>query len=53
MKKTAIETKPSVTVEVNVTKIVKYACIASVLIIGIIFGTTCYQKVLKQCHESK
>ena len=46
MKKVDSETKPTVTVEVNVTKIVKYACIASVLIIGIIFGTKCYSKIL-------
>lgn len=48
MKKLDNETKPAVTIEVNVTKIVKYACIASVLIIGIIFGTKCYCKILSE-----
>jgi hypothetical protein len=34
-----------VTVNVDVTRIVKYACIAGVLIVGIILGTRC-------CHNS-
>ena len=46
MKREDNATKPAVIIEVNVTKIVKYACIASVLIIGIIFGTKCYSKIL-------
>lgn len=32
----------SVQVKVDATKIVRYLCIAGVLIIGIIFGTRCY-----------
>ena len=43
----------SVTVKVDVTKIVRYACVASVFIIGIIFGTRCYNKMLdKNCSIS-
>jgi len=42
-----------VTVKVDVTKIVKYVCVASVFIIGIIFGTRCYNKILdKNCSIS-
>jgi hypothetical protein len=37
----------SVTVRVDVTKIVKYVCIAGVMVVGIIFGTKCYQKILE------
>lgn len=37
-----------VLVSVDVTKIVKYCCIASVLIIGIIFGTSAYRKFLEK-----
>jgi len=36
----------AVTVSVDVTKIVKYVCIAGVIIVGIIFGNRCYQKML-------
>ncbi|NLP35122.1 MAG: hypothetical protein GX359_08005 [Clostridiales bacterium] len=36
----------SVTVNVDVTKIVKYVCITGVFIVGIIFGTRCYYKLL-------
>jgi hypothetical protein len=35
-----------VTVNVDVTKIVKYVCIAGIFVVGIIFGTRCYQKLL-------
>lgn len=38
----------SVTVLVDVTKIVKYSCIAAICIVGIIFGTRCYQKMLDE-----
>lgn len=38
----------SVTVLVDVTKIVKYSCIAAIFIVGIIFGTRCYQKMLDE-----
>lgn len=36
----------SVNVSVDVTKIVKYACCTAVVIVGIIFGTRCYQKMM-------
>jgi len=36
----------TVTVSVDVTKIVKYVCIAGVFIVGIVFGNRCYQKML-------
>lgn len=39
----------SVDVSVNVTKIVKYVCFAGIVIVGIIFGTRCYQKMIE--HE--
>lgn len=38
----------SVTVKVDVTKIVKYVCITGIFIVGIIFGTKCYQKMLEE-----
>lgn len=37
----------SVKVSVDVTKIVKYACCAAVLIVGIIFGTRCFHKMME------
>lgn len=33
-----------VSVNVDVPKIVKYLCVAGVLIVGIIFGSKCYRK---------
>jgi hypothetical protein len=42
------ENGSSVTVHVDVTKIVKYVCIAGICIVGIIFGTRCYQKMLEE-----
>jgi len=36
------------TLNIDVTKIVKYVCIAGVLIVGIVFGTMCYMKLLRQ-----
>jgi hypothetical protein len=36
----------SVNVTVDVTKIVKYICFAGIAIVGIIFGTKCYQKMM-------
>jgi len=42
------EAGSSVTVKVDVTKIVKYVCITSIFIVGIIFGTKCYQKMLAE-----
>ncbi|WMJ89479.1 hypothetical protein [Anaerocolumna sp. MB42-C2] len=35
-----------VSVKVDVTKIVKYVCIAGVLIVAIIFTTKCISKIL-------
>lgn len=37
----------SVNVLVDVTKIVKYLCFAGIVIVGIIFGTRCYQKMIE------
>ncbi|NLO08862.1 MAG: hypothetical protein GX129_03220 [Clostridiales bacterium] len=37
----------SVNVTVNVTKIVKYLCFTGIAIVGIIFGTKCYQKMIE------
>lgn len=37
----------SVNVSVDVTKIVKYVCFAGITIVGIIFGTKCYQKMIE------
>ncbi|CUH92140.1 hypothetical protein [Herbinix luporum] len=37
----------SVKVSVDVTKIVKYVCIAGVLIVGIIFGSKCFSNLLE------
>lgn len=37
----------SVNVSVDVTRIVKYACCTAVVIIGIIFGTRCFHKMLE------
>lgn len=39
---------PSVTVNVDVTRIVKYVCFTGIVIVGIIFGTRCYQKMLSE-----
>ncbi len=38
----------TVNVSVDVTKIVKYVCCAGVFIVGIIFGTNCYHKMLQK-----
>jgi len=37
----------SVNVHVDVTKIVKYVCIAGVFVVGIIFGTKCCHKMME------
>lgn len=37
----------SVSVTVDVTKIVKYVCFAGIVIVGIIFGTRCYHKMIE------
>jgi hypothetical protein len=39
-----------ITVNVDVTRIVKYVCVAGVLIVGIIFATRCYRNII---HSSK
>lgn len=36
-----------VTVSIDVTKIVKYICLAGIAIVGIIFGTKCSKKMLE------
>jgi hypothetical protein len=38
----------NVYVIVDVPKIVKYSCVAGVLIVGIIFGTKCFHKMLEE-----
>lgn len=47
--KKAIDTakcaKANVNIEVNVTKIVKYVCLAGVAIVGCIFGTKAWVKI--------
>jgi hypothetical protein len=45
-----IDSKPSVNVNVNVDvpKIVKYSCVAGVLIVGIIFAAKCFHKLLEK-----
>lgn len=43
----------SVTVSVDVTKIVKYACFTGICIVGIIFGTRCYHKMLEEGYFDK
>lgn len=37
----------AVKVSVDVTKIVKYVCFAGIVIVGIIFGTKCYQRMIE------
>lgn len=55
VKNNPINTKPSATVSVtvNVTNIVKYAALAGVAIVGIIFGAKCYTEYarLKEKEE--
>ncbi len=43
-----IDLSTSVTVTVDVTKIVKYVCCAGVFIVGIIFGTKCCHKMIQE-----
>lgn len=38
----------NVNVNVDVPKIVKYSCIAGVLIVAIIFGTKCFRHMLEE-----
>ncbi|HKL99240.1 MAG TPA: hypothetical protein VJZ06_04985 [Mobilitalea sp.] len=49
---TPIEPGVNVNVTVNVTKIVKYLCLAGVFIVGIIFGTKCYNKMMDEWYSS-
>jgi hypothetical protein len=35
------------TMDLNITKIVKYACVAGVLIVAIIFGTKTFEKMIE------
>jgi len=42
-----VEVECGVDVKVDVSKIIKYICIAGVLIVAIIFGTKCLNNVLK------
>lgn len=42
----SVDSGSSVTVSVDVTKIVKYVCFSGIIIIGIIFGTKCCHKML-------
>ena len=43
-----MEEENKVTVSVDVTKIVKYCCMAAVMIVGTIFGTTAFMKLLEK-----
>lgn len=45
---TPTDNNSSVTVNVDVTRIVKYVCIAGVFIVGIIFGTRCYHNMVSE-----
>lgn len=38
----------NINVNVDVPKIVKYICVAGVLIVGIIFGTNCYKHMIEK-----
>jgi hypothetical protein len=44
----SLDAGTSVTVTVDVTKIVKYVCCAGVFIVAIIFGTKCCHKMLEE-----
>lgn len=39
-------------IDINVTKIVKYACITSVFIVGIIFGLKAFSHMIKENNIS-
>jgi hypothetical protein len=45
---TTNEEGASVTVTVDVTKIVKYVCFTAVIVVGIIFGTRCCHKMMEE-----
>lgn len=42
------ESGTNVTVTVDVTRIVKYVCVAGIFIVGIIFGTKCYHRMMEE-----
>ncbi|HPU64074.1 MAG TPA: hypothetical protein PK304_07955 [Mobilitalea sp.] len=42
------ENGTSIRITVDITKIVKYLCFAGVIIVGIIFGSKCFQNMLKE-----
>lgn len=42
-----MESETSVEVKVDVTKIVKYVCIAGAVIVAVIFGSKCVDEYLK------
>lgn len=41
------ESESGVTVNVDVAKVVKYVCVAGVLIVAIIFGSRCVSNIFK------
>lgn len=45
------ETGARVEVKVDVTKIVKYVCLAGTAIVAIIFGSRCAKACLSQCEN--
>ena len=45
------ETGTSVTIRVDVTKIVRYLCITGIFVVGIIFGTKFYLDLVKEKDE--
>jgi hypothetical protein len=47
------DTGSSVTVKVDVTKIVRYVCVSAIFIVGIIFGTRCYHQILDNNHSMR
>jgi len=50
-KNNALVEKTGSSLNIDVTKIVKYVCIAGVLIVGIVFGTMCYLKIMNKDKE--
>lgn len=45
--------KVGISVKVDVAKIVGYCCMASVMIVGIIFGTGVYKKIIENGQGNK
>lgn len=43
--------KSGSSLNIDVTKIVKYVCIAGVLIVSIVFGSMCYLKTINKGKE--